>query len=153
METQVRTSGQDGYQRSEHAGRAPTRTNWVSLLFPTVIPELLSSLRWIMRELTAHAGIRIRADVNATNAVNAVRIRSGSTVEVVEGGGAKIRGLSVGTVVRGRRWDLGIGTVGAVRAVRRIRRDPSVGTVVALPIAVLSVSRRTHECRQCNCCK
>ena len=50
------------------------QTKWVTRYSRMLSRNLLFSLRRIIRELTAHAGIRIRADVDATNVVHAVRI-------------------------------------------------------------------------------
>ena len=65
----------NGCTRSLAVFQRPGQTKWVNPLFPNVSRKLLRSLPRISRELTAHARIRIRANVDATNVVHAVRIR------------------------------------------------------------------------------
>src|SRR5215510_778430 len=85
--------------------------------------NLIQSLAGISPQLIAYTRIRIRANVAATNVVYCVRVR-----RAIEAIGA----------IRGRRRDLGVGTV---------------GTVVAPPNAVLSISSRTQQRGQRNRCK
>src|SRR5215475_12544503 len=117
------------------------RGDVISELYPAA---LIHSLPGISCQLIAHAGIRIGANVAATNVVDAERIRRGVAVEVVVAGGAKIRILSVGTVIRGIWRHLSIGAVGRDPSVSPVGRDLSVGTIVALPRTILSVSRRAY---------
>jgi len=103
---------------------------------------LIHSLPGISRQLIAHAGIRIGANVAATRVVDAEWIWRGVAVEVVVAGSAKIRILSVSAVVPGIWRHLGIGAVGRDPSVSPVGRHLSVGTIVALPRTILSVRRR-----------